>query len=95
MNIIFIELKYSPLGGEIWGDFIFPFFISELCIFSTIHTNYFCHQRIKMIYFKMQHLDSSEKLPSYIFVLSQREESHGETIYNPTIFCVMFELGMF
>ena len=75
--------------------FIFPFFISELYIFSTIHTNYFYHQRIKMIYFKVKHLDSSGKLPSYVFVLSQRGESHDETMYFPTIFCVMFELGMF
>lgn len=48
-----------------------------------------------MIYFKVKHLDSSGKLPSYVFVLSQRGESHDETMYFPTIFCVMFELGMF
>lgn len=48
-----------------------------------------------MICFKMQRLDSSGKLPSYAFAPSQRGESHDETMCFPTIFCVMFELGMF
>lgn len=42
----------------------------------------------------MQHLDSSGKLPSYVFVPSQRGESHDETMYFLTILCLVFELGM-
>ena len=47
-----------------------------------------------MIYFKMQNLDSSGKLPSYVFVPSQRGVSHDETMYFLIIFCLVFELGM-
>lgn len=46
-----------------------------------------------MIYFKTQHLHSSRKLPSYVFVPNQREDNYDEAMYLFTIFCVVFQLG--
>lgn len=48
-----------------------------------------------MIYYKIQYLHSSGELPSYICPEPERKCNCGEAMFLPTIFCVIFQLGIF